>query len=77
MPVAFTILKRYGDSVTDCTMIKNKTFPKLFTDFSKFLCLIITYKDEAGKKKHKWIATGLKERGNRKAAKEILDKALA
>lgn len=38
---------------------------------------VITYKDEAGKKKHKWVATGLKERGNRKAAKEILDKALA
>lgn len=42
-----------------------------------YLYGVITYKDEAGKKKHKWIATGLKERGNRKAAKEILDKALA
>ncbi|MBD5100748.1 MAG: site-specific integrase [Clostridiales bacterium] len=37
---------------------------------------VITYTDEGGKKKHKWISTGLKERGNRKAAKEILDKAI-
>ena len=37
---------------------------------------VITYVDEGGKKKHKWISTGLKERGNRKAAKEILDKAI-
>lgn len=37
---------------------------------------VITYVDEGGKKKHKWISTGLKERGNRKAAKEIIDKAI-
>lgn len=42
-----------------------------------YLYGVITYTDEAGKAKHKWIRTGLKERGNRKAAKEILDKALA
>lgn len=42
-----------------------------------FLYGVITYTDEAGKSKHKWISTGLKERGNRKAAKEILDKAIA
>ena len=41
-----------------------------------FLYGVITYTDEAGKAKHKWISTGLKERGNRKAAKEILDKAI-
>lgn len=41
-----------------------------------YLYAVINYKDEAGKTKYKWIATGLKERGNRKAAKEILDKAL-
>ena len=33
--------------------------------------------DGYGKIKYKWISTGLKERGNRKAAKEILDKAMA
>lgn len=42
-----------------------------------YLYAVINYKDEAGKTKYKWVATGLKERGNRKAAKEILDKALA
>ena len=41
-----------------------------------YLYAVINYKDEAGKTKYKWIATGLKERGNRKAAKEVLDKAL-
>ncbi len=42
-----------------------------------YLYAVINYKDEAGKTKYKWIATGLKERGNRKAVKEILlDKAL-
>ena len=41
-----------------------------------YLYAVINYKDEAGKTKYKWIATGLKERGNRKAAKEILEKAL-
>ena len=41
-----------------------------------YLYAVINYKDEAGKTKYKWVATGLKERGNRKAAKEILDKAL-
>lgn len=42
-----------------------------------YLYGVITYLDEAGKTKHKWIATGLKERGNRKAAKAILDQAIA
>lgn len=42
-----------------------------------YLYAVIQYKDEAEKKKYKWISTGLKERGNRKAAKEILEKELA
>lgn len=37
-----------------------------------YLYAVIGYKDEAGKQKYKWYATGLKERGNRKEAKEIL-----
>lgn len=41
-----------------------------------YLYAVINYKDEAGKTKYKWVATGLKERGNRKAAKEILDREL-
>ena len=41
-----------------------------------YLYVVINYKDEAGKTKYKWIATGLKERGNRKAAKEILDREI-
>lgn len=41
-----------------------------------YLYAVINYKDEAGKTKYKWISTGLKERGNRKVAKEILDKAI-
>ena len=41
-----------------------------------YLYGVISYKDEAGTTKYKWISTGLKERGNRKAAKEILDKAM-
>lgn len=42
-----------------------------------YLYAVINYKDEAGKTKYKWIATGLKERGNRKAAKEILEREIA
>lgn len=41
-----------------------------------YLYAVVNYKDEAGKTKYKWFATGLKERGNRKAAKEILDKVI-
>lgn len=41
-----------------------------------YLYAVISYKDEVGKTKYKWISTGLKERGNRKAAKEILDKVM-
>lgn len=37
-----------------------------------YLYAVIGYKDEAGKQKYKWYSTGLKERGNRKEAKEIL-----
>lgn len=37
---------------------------------------VICYQDEVGKKKYKWISTGLTERGNKKAAKEILDREL-
>lgn len=38
-----------------------------------YLYAVIMYFDEAGKKKYKWYSTGLKERGNRKEAKEILN----
>lgn len=41
-----------------------------------YLYAVINYKDEAGKTRYKWIGTGLKERGNRKAAKERLEKEL-
>lgn len=41
-----------------------------------YLYAVINYKDEAGKTKYKWISTGLKERGNRKTAKEILEREL-
>ena len=34
-----------------------------------FLYGVITYYDEANVKRHKWISTGLKERGNKKEAK--------
>ena len=35
-----------------------------------FLYGVITYYDEANVKRHKWISTGLKERGNKKEAKK-------
>ena len=38
-----------------------------------YLYAVIGYKDDFGNTKYKWIATGLKERGNRKKAKKILD----
>ncbi len=41
-----------------------------------FLYAVISYKDEFGKSKYKWISTGLKARGNKKAAKEILAREL-
>ena len=34
---------------------------------------IINYKDKYGTYKQKWFATGLKERGNKKLAKEFLE----
>ena len=37
-----------------------------------YLYAVIGYKDEAGKQKYKWYATGLKERGNKKEAKEMV-----
>lgn len=37
---------------------------------------VISYKDEGDNYKTKWISTGLPERGNKKAAKEILDREL-
>ncbi len=40
------------------------------------LYAVISYKDEGDSFKTKWISTGLKERGNKKAAKEILDREL-
>lgn len=36
--------------------------------------VVIYYKDEAGKYKAKWVSTKFPERGNKKAAKEILEK---
>ena len=41
-----------------------------------FLYVVINYTDENGKTKYKWISTGLKERGNRKNAKTILEREL-
>ena len=41
-----------------------------------FWYAVIYYKDDSGEKKYKWISTGLTERGNKKAAKEILDREL-
>ena len=38
-----------------------------------FLYGVITYYDEANVKRHKWISTGLKERGNKKEAKKIAE----
>lgn len=34
-----------------------------------YLYAVIGYKDEAGKQKYKWYATGLKERGEQKGSK--------
>lgn len=38
---------------------------------------VISYRDKLGNRKQKWISTGLKERGNKKNAKEILDQEIA
>ena len=38
---------------------------------------IINYKDKYGTYKQKWFATGLKERGNKKLAKEFLEKQMS
>ena len=37
---------------------------------------VISYRDKLGNRKQKWISTGLKERGNKKNAKDILDQEL-
>lgn len=37
---------------------------------------VINFKDRNGKYKQKWISTGLKERGNKKQAKEFLEEKL-
>lgn len=37
---------------------------------------VINFKDRNGKYKQKWISTGLKERGNKKQAKQFLEKEL-
>lgn len=37
---------------------------------------VITYRDKLGNRKQKWISTGLKERGNKKNAKAILEQEL-
>lgn len=36
-----------------------------------YLYAVVSFKDEAGKTKYKWLSTGLKARGNRKAAKKV------
>lgn len=36
---------------------------------------IIYYQDEFGRNKQKWVSTGLKERGNKREAQKIIDKA--
>lgn len=40
-----------------------------------YLYGVVTYRDEGGVKRHKWISTGLKERGNKKEAKAIAEEA--
>ena len=40
------------------------------------LCAVISYKDNLGQYKQKWISTGLKERGNKKQAQKILETEL-
>ena len=42
-----------------------------------FYYAVINYKDNFNRYKQKWIATGLKERGNKKEAQKILDEELA
>ena len=37
---------------------------------------VISYKNELGQYKQKWITTGLKERGNKKAAQKILEEEI-
>ena len=37
-----------------------------------FYYCVLNYKDEYGKRKNKWISTGLTEKGNKKRAEEIL-----
>ena len=37
---------------------------------------VINYTDETGKTKYKWIATGLKERGNKREANQMMKEAL-
>lgn len=39
-----------------------------------YLYGVLTYQDEIGKRHHKWFSTGLKERGNRKQARDIAEK---
>ena len=41
------------------------------------LYAVISYKDNLGQYKQKWISTGLKERGNKKQAQKILDEKLS
>ena len=40
------------------------------------LYAVISYKDNLGQYKQKWISTGLKERGNKKQAQKILETEL-
>ena len=40
------------------------------------LYAVINYKDNYGRYKQKWISTKLKERGNKKLAKEILEQEM-
>lgn len=39
-------------------------------------CIVISYKDEAGKAKQKWIATDLTEKNNKRKAEQLLHEAI-
>ena len=41
------------------------------------LYIVVSYKDENGKSRQKWHATGLNERGNKRKAKEIMQEILS
>ena len=40
-----------------------------------YFYIVLSYKDENGKRKTQWTATGLKEKGNKKRAEALLMEA--